>query len=300
MVALLFLCPFICVANELESDTIIVGNTTLLIERVVEVDSLAHDQVKEPLKKSDESLSIGAFFNSGVCSSSLTSSEYSSLNEFTGKPSRGSFTYGGGLRAEYRIYDAISIYSEIGLDQITWQNKTTDLSLVDDSLYFFESLSENELSQIIRNRYEVGGSLETETDTIGMNVSDDALKRLNLSIPLGVRYEQPFANRKSTWTWDVSLAMVYHRTLKISKPNLLFIQTDPANDALELTDYELRDKYFTARLEFGVVKKVGEENFISLRYQAETPSQLMKDSQIQEINWVGWNNRLKIGFNIFL
>ena len=300
LVALLFLCP-ILQAAESHQDTIIIGNTTLLIERIVEVDSLAPEVPHEKPKKKRENLSVGVFLNSGLSNSSLTSTQYTSINELTGKPARASFTFGAGVSLEYKVHDQISIFTELGLDQVSWKQTNFDLNTIDDSLYFFESLNEDQLSQIIRNRYEIGGSLETETDTIGIDLRNSKLTMFNLSVPLGVRYQQPFANRKSTFTWDVSLALVYNKVLSKKQPSLVLIESENTSSALQVDSYSIKEDYFTARLEFGVVKKLKDSQYLFLRYQAETPSQLMEENtDLKGANWNGWNNRLKIGFNIFL
>ncbi|MEO0403403.1 MAG: hypothetical protein AAF193_00890, partial [Bacteroidota bacterium] len=184
-------------------------------------------------------------------------------------------------------------------EKSTWKNQGIDMNAIDDSLFFFSSFELDELLQITRQRFEIGGEQVIETDTINMVLSDNDLEINTLIIPIGVRYQQPYYHRKAKWTWDAGLSIAYYHVLTNNFPSMTWIN-DEGNQAAAVHDIELKSGWITGRIEFGALRKLNNNTTLTFRYQGETPVQgLEMNYNGGEVLWNTWSNRLKIGVNIF-
>ena len=298
LIALLFLFPLTMWGGVVVPDTIIIDNTYLLIQREVVVDSTKNTE-PEP-KKNKEMLWRGGLVTTiGLTGSSLTSNNFQSIQEASNDPVLNGINYGVGLRLEGKLSDQVFAFTEIGWDQATWSNRIFNTTQLEDSLFFFESFEQGELSQIIRNGFEIGGIQVIETDTTALTLSDQKTEISSLVIPFGLRYQQPWYNRKSKWTFDVGFAVAYNLNLSEVSPTQIWINEDRPPRVLETNAYSLKSSWITGRLEFGAVHRVSKKLQFTYRYLAETPIQVMDVPEgLEGPEWRIWSNRLKIGINI--
>lgn len=300
LVALLFLFPFVSWAGVAVSDTIIIDNTYLLIEREVVVDSTEQPE-PEPERRNKRDLVWrgGLVTTIGLSGSSLTSNSFQSVQEAANDPVLNGLNYGVGLRLERKLSDQVFAFTEVGWDQSSWSNMVFSTEQLDDSLFFFESFKQGELSQIIRNRFEIGGMQVIETDTADVALSEQSTKISSLVVPLGIRYQQPWYNRRSKWTFDLGFALAYYLNLTDVSPRQIWINEDRPPRVIETVEYNLKSSWITGRLEFGAVHRVSKKVQFTYRYMAETPVQVMKVPEgLEGAEWRIWNNRLKVGVNI--
>ncbi|NQX92982.1 MAG: hypothetical protein HRT74_12825 [Flavobacteriales bacterium] len=286
-------------SNSLSGDTIIIDNTYLFVERQLRKDTLPEMEAPNQRKTSSDDWIIGGFFSTGLTNSSTTLENYQSINEFVGKASRNSMNFGAGLRFERKLSDEVFLFTEPSWERSTWKNQGIDMNAIDDSLFFFSSFEIDELLQITRQRFEIGGEQVIETDTINMSLSDNDLEINTLIIPIGIRYQQPYYHRKAKWTWDAGLSIAYYHVLSNNFPSMTWIN-DEGNEAAAIYDIELKSGCVNRMSEFVAILKLNRNTTLTLRYQGETPIQgLDLNYQGGEVLWNAWSNRLKIGVNIF-
>ena len=301
LAVLLFLLPLDNQASVTIKDTIIIDNTYLLVEREVVVDSTNFNDPKPELKRERDFIwRFGLVSTIGLTSSSLTSNSFQSVQEAANDPVLNGINYGVGLRVERALIERVFLFTEVGWDQSTCSNNIFDLDQIADGLFFFESFKQGELSQIIRNQFEIGGMQVIETDTAMLSISQQETKVSQLALPIGVRYQQPWFNQKSKWTFDIGFALAYYLNLTDVSPTQVWINDEQRPPTvLSTDDYNLRSNWIAGRLEFGAIHRITKKLQFTYRYLAETPVQVMDVPEgLEETEWRIWNNRLKVGVNI--
>ena len=301
VVCALLLCFFAPSSVKALADTIIIDQTTLIVQRIVEVDTLGQEE--EPNKTSwweKQEKILGFFPEVGLTRSSLDKPNSKSVNELTGNATRSGAVLGFGSRFELEIKPDWWLFTGIHFNRANYQNRIFDDQGLDDSLAFFQSFGENELSQILELRYEIGGITVLENDTIDLAINRNDLVLSSVHVPLGVRYQKPYYNRKANWTWDIGLAVVYGRQVALEQPSVLFLDEPKTIAFIEAETYITKNNWVNGQVQFGAVRRNSNDSFAySIRYVGETPS-LLVDSSAQNFTWTTWSSRIQFGFNIFL
>ena len=301
LISALLLCFFAPSSVKALSDTIIIDQTTLIVQRIVEVDTLGQEE--EPNNTSwweKQDKILGFFPEVGLTRSSLNKSNSKSVNELTGNATRSGALIGFGSRFELEIKPDWWLFTGIHFNRANYQNRIFDDQRLDDSLAFFQSFGENELSQILELRYEIGGISVLENDTIDLAINRNDLVLSSIHVPLGVRYQKPYYNRKTKWTWDIGLALVYGRQVAVEQPSMLFLDEPKTIAFIEAETYLAKSNWLNGQVQFGAVRRNSNDSFAySIRYVGETPS-LLVDSSAQNFTWTTWSSRIQFGFNIFL
>ena len=186
----------------LENDTIILGGKTLIVEREVVYDSSSTSSNQlDPEEKERPRLKLGTwrigFDVSGYAPIDGMKSKvdgYSSLNAFVGPDLRRGSGMGVGGHVERAVgRDGFLIHSGLAIDFVNGFNYTLDQTQLDDSLMSFASFDKNTLDQILLFRYDIG----SETDTVEMTLSQEAIQTSWLRLPIGLVYEREI-NREFT------------------------------------------------------------------------------------------------------
>ena len=139
-----------------------------------------------------------------------------------------------------------------------------------------------------------------ENDTIDLAINRKDLVLSSIHVPLGVRYQKPYYNRKAKWTWDIGIALVYGRQVAVELPAVLFLDEPKTLELIEAESYMTKRHWINGQVQFGALRRNSKDSFAySIRYVGETPS-LLVDSSTQNFTWTTWSSRIQFGFNIFL
>lgn len=296
----LLLCFCTSASARALSDTIIIDQTTLIVQRLVEVDSLELESEPGPSAWEKLNKTLGVFTEVGLTRSSLFSSQEESIHGLTGNAVRSGMMVGIGLRTEFELKEDWWFFSGIHFNRSTYRNTHFDQNTLADSLAFFESFESDQLSQILQLRYEIGGMTVVENDTLNLDLNRDDFIMQSLHIPLGVRYQRPYFNRKTKWTWDIGLALVYGHQLSFQKSTVQFIEEPKAVREIEASDYSVKKHWLNGQIQFGAMKRTSNDQLaLSFRYIGETPTVLIDDEQ-KDFSLNAWSSRLQFALNIFL
>lgn len=265
------------------------------------MDSLnASEPEPEPSAWQKLNKGIGVFTEIGLTRSSLFSSQEESIHALTGNAVRSGMMAGLGIRTEVELRKDWWLFSGIHFNRSSYRNTHFDQNTLADSLAFFESFESDQLSQILQLRYEIGGMSVVENDTLDLNLQRDDFIMQSIHIPLGFRYQRPYFSRKTNWTWDIGLALVYGHQLTFQKERVQFIAAPKNVREIQVEDYSVKRHWLNGQIQFGAIKRTSNDHLaLSFRYVGETPTVLIDDPQMN-FSLNAWSSRLQFGLNIFL
>lgn len=238
-----------CIANSeilaAPSDTLIVDGKKVVVNRVVEYDTVSVREFRDPseVKRPRNAvpwllgLEGGATANISQFQSDLNT--LLTVDEFTNRKLR----YSVGVNALFYggiiLSDNWSVMTGVGYNSLSMPYSTFDSAQLHDSLYRFESESKGELSQITRYDY---GDLGAELDTIQVSLSDENLELSYLEFPLLFNYTPQF--RQSKWNLDFQFGVQAQILLDSSTPDVPVIAENGDNEFVPESGQRLTSTLF--------------------------------------------------------
>ncbi|MGK0278237.1 MAG: hypothetical protein ACI9RU_000998 [Litorivivens sp.] len=207
---LLFLFALAANANaNCNSDTLIVDGRLVVVNRIVEYDTLEVIQkTPEEIKRKKYKLGINIEFKGGPSFSRQKSQldNLVSINDFRSKTANVGGSSQGLVSLSYHRKDDRNkerwyVKVGVGLGVTTVSNQFFPESELDTALWKFDLDPENNIRQIIRIQYDIGA----EIDTAEVILRRSNISLISLDIPISYGYVIPTENKKIQLTGEIGL-----------------------------------------------------------------------------------------------
>ena len=258
---LLLLCVLIFPVSFLHAysaDTLIVDGKKVLINRVIEYDTVRVENGREPSEIKRPKSAVpwllgiegGALATGSVLESDLNNLQ--TIDQFIDQPVRFSVDPAAVVYGGLILSDQWSVMVGFGVRNIKARFTHFDTQQLDDSLHRFESFEDGELSQITRYDY---GDLGAELDTFSLTLSDQEIVLGYLEIPLLFNYSMALPKSRD-WRLDFQFGLQAQFLYKKSTSDLLLISENADLEIVPQSGQRFTQVLFGAQAAAGMSRKL--------------------------------------------
>lgn len=275
---LLFLFALVANANpNCDSDTLIVDGRLVVVNRIVEYDTLEVPEVPtEEIKRKNYRLGINVEFKGGPSFSRQKAEmdDLVSINDFRGKKVNTGGAFQGLVSLSYhrkdnRNKESWYVKVGLGLGVTTISNQFFPESELDTALWKFDLDADNNIRQIIRIQYDIGA----EIDTAEIKLRRSNISLISLDLPVSYGYVIPTENKKIQLTAEIGV--VNRFILSKAGGPILLLNSNADYDYVSVEDLQLKSYLIEPFVSVGAKISLGRnqksvtwnpEFFTNLRY----------------------------------
>ncbi|MFZ6052606.1 hypothetical protein [Halocola ammonii] len=273
---LLLLCVLTFSFSSLQAfstDTLIVDGKKVIINRVIEYDTVSVNNTREPseIKRPKQGIPWllgvegGAFATSTILESDLNNLR--TVDDMIGRELRfdvnpGALFYGGLI-----LSDQWSVMVGLGAKNITATYSHFNTDQLDDSLYRFESFEDGELSQITRYDF---GELGAELDTLSISLSEREIELRYLEVPLLFNFS-PSLPKSRLWKLDFQFGLQAQFLYSTSTSDLILLNKEADLETVPESGQRFTKTLFGVQAAGGVNRKLASNFYGYARIHLQLP-----------------------------